>query len=31
METAPGVSEDQIVEATEAELIVSPELRQMQL
>ena len=31
METAPDVSKDQIIEATEAELIVSPELRQMQL
>jgi len=31
METAPGVSVDQIVEATEGELVVAPELRQMQL
>ena len=31
MEIAPDVSKDQIIEATEAELIVSPELRQMQL
>ena len=31
IETAPGVSEDQVVEATEAKLVVAPELRQMQL
>jgi acetate CoA/acetoacetate CoA-transferase beta subunit len=31
METAPDVSKDQIIEATEAELVVAPELRQMQL
>ncbi len=31
LETAPGVSKDQIVEATEVELGVMPELRQMQL
>jgi len=30
METAPGVSEDQIVEATNAELVVAPNVRQMQ-
>jgi acetate CoA/acetoacetate CoA-transferase beta subunit len=31
METAPGVSEDQIVEATNAELVVAPSVRQMQV
>ena len=31
IETAPGVSTAQILEATEAELVVSPEVRQMQL
>jgi acetate CoA/acetoacetate CoA-transferase beta subunit len=30
-ETAPGVSKDQVLKATEAELVVSPDLRQMQL
>jgi acetate CoA/acetoacetate CoA-transferase beta subunit len=31
METAPGVTVDQVVAATAAELAVSPEIREMQL
>ncbi len=31
METAPGVATDQVLKATEAELVVSPDLQQMQL
>jgi acetate CoA/acetoacetate CoA-transferase beta subunit len=31
IETAPGVSTAQILEGTEAELVISSELRQMQL
>jgi acetate CoA/acetoacetate CoA-transferase beta subunit len=31
IETAPGVSKDQILEATDAELFVAPEVRKMQL
>ncbi len=30
-ETAPGVTTAQVIEATEAELVVSPEVREMQL
>ncbi len=31
IETAPGVSVAQVIEATEAELVISPQVQQMQL
>ncbi len=31
IETAPGISVPQVIEATEAELVISPQLREMQL